>query len=117
MNIKWEGDVFGHVVVGETILNTPLEVLKFLLAAAGLSAEDARSLGRMCYFMCIREARTVREGFVLQSADKWLDSFYTPGLPPAAQRAMDEFKEELFSVRAEPGHVLLEHAFKNLSAP
>jgi hypothetical protein len=117
MNVKWEGDVFGHVVVGGAILNTPLEVSKFLLAAVGLSAEDARCLGRMCYFMCIREARRAREGFVLQGADKWLDSLYTPGFPPAAQGAVDEFKEQLFSVRTEPGHVLLEHAFKNLSAP
>ena len=89
----------------------------FLLAAVGLSAEDARALGRMCYFMCIREARSERGGFVLHGADKWLDSLYTSGFPPAAQRAVDEFKDQLFSVRSEPGHVLLEHAFKNLSAP
>src|SRR2546423_45603 len=106
MNVKWEGDVFGHVVLGGTILNTPLEISKFLLAAVGLSAEDARSLGRMCYFMCIREARREREGFVLHGADKWLDSLYTPGFPPAAQRAVDEFKDKLFSVRSEPGHIL-----------
>jgi|GEM_PF-6647343 hypothetical protein len=117
MNVKWEGDIFGHVVVGGVILHTSSEVSKFLLAAVGLSAEDSRSLGRICYFMCIREARRAREGFVLHGADKWLDSLYTPGFPPAAQAAMDEFKERLFSVRSEPGHILLEHAFKNLSAP
>src|SRR6267143_2779279 len=106
MNVKWEGGVFGHVVVGETnsvILDSPLDVARFLLEAVGLSPEDACSLGRMCYFMCIREARRDREGFVLHGADKWLDSLYTPGFPPEAQRAVDELKEQLFSVRTEPG--------------
>jgi hypothetical protein len=117
MNVKWQGDVFGHVVVGGAILNTSLEVSKFLLVADDLSAEDARSLGRMCYFMCIREARGAGEGFVLQGADKWLDSLYTAGFPPAVQGAVDEFREQLFSLRTEPGYILLEHAFKNLLTP
>jgi hypothetical protein len=120
MSVRWEGGVFGHVVVGETnstILNSPSDVSRFLLEAVHLSAEDARSLGRMCYFMCIREARRNRDGFVLAGADKWFDSLSNPEFPPEAQRAAYEFKEQLFSVRTEPGHVLLEHAFKNLSAP
>lgn len=117
MTVRWEGGVSGHVVVdgdSQYVMKSPGELATFLHGNITLPAAEAASLGRMCYFMCIRESWTRHDGSVLQSANRYLDSYDPAHFPKQAQWAIEQFTEQLFTVRTEPGHILLDHAFSKL---
>jgi len=114
MKVAWAGDVTGHVLVGDVVIDNPGDLASRLHGAKDLSPQEADALGRMCYFMFLRAARGARDGFVLHSANRALDSYDPVGFPREAQVAIEQFESQLLSVRTEPWHIVVDHAFNNL---